>query len=110
MTYVVTASQTGIFADMINIDFASMPCHSLGESPNITASASKETIPQPHICPQFGIIPGKPAYIVSPLMTDRIVGMHEISIIPKSIPSVLFHGSLVIVNILIQLVLNICTK
>src|SRR5690606_1076971 len=84
---IVPAAQTGIFPDMIQIDFAGMTGHRFRHAEDIRPSSAQETVPEPHIRHQLSILPCTPADIILPGMPYWVVAMHDIPIIPESIPS-----------------------
>ena len=106
VTNIVARAESGETSEVVAIHFARMPRHGLGESKNIGTPRAQKRIPQPHIRPQFGVVPSHPAQVVTPHMTIRIITVHEIAEIPEAIPTMLFHGLLIKSQRLIEAVFD----
>ena len=87
---------------MVSIHFGCMTGHCFCHTPDIFTTCTQKVIPQPHIRSKFRIIPGKSADVITPRMTDGVISMHYISIIPESIPLVLLYGLTIKIDICIQ--------
>ena len=110
MAYVMATAQSGIRTDVVNVDFTRMPGHGFSHTPNIKTPGTQEIIPQPHIRSQFRIVPGKSSDIITPGMTNGVISMHHITVIPETVPFVLFDCFLIEVNVSIQAVFYTSTE
>ena len=95
MADIMTATQRGERTYMIDIDLTAMAGHRLGHFPDISPSCPEEVIPEPHGGCQFGVIPCIASYIVPPTVPLRIVGMHDVTIVPEAIPLMLLYSPLI---------------
>ena len=99
MSYIMATAQWRERTNMICIHLTAMACHSLSHTPDITASRPKEIIPQPHRGGEFCIVPGIAAYIIAPVLTLIIISMHDVAIVPESIPPILLYIALIGIDI-----------
>ena len=95
VAYVVTRSQPGEAPRMVRVHFAGVPRHGLRHAEDVGASGTQETVPEPHIGAQLGVIPRIAADIVTPHVARRIVSVHHVAVVPESVPVALLHFLLV---------------
>src|SRR5258706_5805765 len=84
-----------------------MPCHCFGHLENIGSARMEKVEPKPQISRQLRVIPSISSDIVSPGMPVRIVSMLNITMIPESVPPVLFNLSEVVIKQQIKVSLDI---
>ena len=106
MADVVTTTQSGILPYVVDIYLGCMAGHSLCHTPNVCTSCAQKIIPKPHIGGQFCIVPSKASDIVSPGVANRVIRMHDVAVVPETIPFVLFDGLFVEVDIGIQTIFH----
>ena len=87
---------------MISIDLGIVTGHGFGHSPDILTSRTQERVPKPHGGSQLRIVPSVATYIVLPRVAHGVVGMHQVAIVPETIPFLLLNGITVEVEILRQ--------
>ncbi|KAI6765644.1 hypothetical protein HG530_006714 [Fusarium avenaceum] len=75
----MSSSQALPVTKMVNINLTSVPGESFGET----------------IGGELGVIPGVTTDVVSPLVTIRVVGMHEVAEVEEAVPSTVFNFVLV---------------
>ena len=91
---------------MIYIHFHRVTSHSLSHAPYVWTSRAQERIPQPRYTAKLSIIPGETAHVVFPFMPYGVVAMHEIAVIPETVPMALVNGPLIEIEIFRELSLN----
>ena len=84
-----------------------MTGHCSGHTPDVVSTCAQEVVPQPHWRGQLGVIPGKTAYIVTPFLALIIVGVHDIAVVPESIPFVALNVSLISLDVTLESLLNL---
>ena len=74
-------------AEMIDIHFAGVPRHGFGEAEQARVAGAQDAEPQPQVGRQFAIVPGEAANIVAPLVPVRVIGVHDVAMVPEAIPA-----------------------
>ena len=104
----MTRSQPCKGAEVIDVHLGGVSRHGFCHPPDFRSCRAQEGIPQPGDAAQLRIVPGKAAHIVHPFVTDGVVAVHEVAIVPESIPVSLVHGFQVVVEVIFQQVLDLC--
>jgi hypothetical protein len=63
-----------------------MPGHRLGHAEDVGAARVQETVPEPHVGPEFGVVPRHAAQVVPPDVADVVVRVHHVAEIPEAVP------------------------
>ncbi len=91
-------------SQMIGVYVRGMAGHSLGQSQNVFPARSEKGQPEPHSRHQLRILPRVPPYVIPPYMAERIICMHDISIVIQPVPMPVLHLPLIELHRLVQLV------
>jgi len=91
---------------MIHINLGTMSSLSLSKSVDRLTSRSQELQPEEDIRGKLRVIPSIPSDVISPLMSNCIVCMDEITRIPESCPSFLLYLLDVEIDKELEIVLN----
>ena len=64
-----------------------MPRHGLGEAEPVGTPGAQEVVPGPQVGAELGIVPGATALVVVPDVTNGIIGVHDIAVVPEAVPT-----------------------
>ena len=93
--HVVTRTQSDETSQVIHIHLPGVPAHGLCHAEDISPATAQKTVPQPHIGHQLGVVPGEAADVVAPHVARRVVRVHHVAVVPKTVPVALLHLFLV---------------
>jgi hypothetical protein len=102
----VARAQADKAAEMVDVDFAGMPRHRLGEPPALRIARAERGVPQPQIGREFAVRPGEAANVVFPLVPVAVVAVHHIAMIPESVPAAPIDFAVVEIDEIGELVLD----
>src|SRR5690606_8674698 len=86
-------------AQMMHVYLPGVPAHGFGHAEDIVPARAEEVIPKPKVGRQFGVVPGETADVVPPHMPVVIVGVHDVAVVPESVPAMLLDLLFVMVNV-----------
>src|ERR1019366_7059032 len=78
-----------------SVPLAGVARHRLRHAEDVSASGTREAVPQPHIRNQLGVVPCETADIVAPGVTRRFVRVHDVAVVPETVPVALLHFLLI---------------
>ena len=104
--YIVSGAKALIFSHMVHIYLRCMPGQLFRHAVHVLPARAHEIQPEPEGGHQLRIIPGISSDIVFPLMAQRIIGMHDITVVEHAVPAALLDLPLVKVENLLHLTLQ----
>ena len=86
---VVARAERREFPEVMHVDFAGVAGHGFGEPECIGAAGAQEIEPQPQVGGELGVVPGEAADVVAPLVAVEVIGVHDVAVVPESVPAAL---------------------
>ena len=80
---------------VVGIDLGGVVRHGLRHPPDGRVGSAEEVVPQHHVGRQFRVVPCKSPYVVHPLAAMRVETVHDVTVVPKSVPSIAFDCLLI---------------
>ncbi|MCY1232727.1 hypothetical protein D9M72_452360 [compost metagenome] len=106
MLDVVPGSQPAPLAQVVDVHFAGVAGHGLGETEHVRPPGPQVQVPEPQVGGELRVVPGVPAHVVAPDVPVGVVGMHHVAVVPEPVPAALLHLAGVEVEQEVQLVLQ----
>jgi hypothetical protein len=86
VAHVVAGAQHGVFAAVVYVHLAAMTAHRAGKAIDGVIARAQKQQPVDIGVAKLGVLPRAPARVVQPAMPYDIVGVHDVAVIPKTVP------------------------